>query len=280
MINSVRTKNDIAGKDLQMQFCTARTALRGETAATAHAEILPEVNHIQKLLANKLLNQIPDQSFARLLSHLEPVALRGGEILHKPGEDSKFIYFLEDATISHLHILASGNTVETALIGREGVVGLHAVFGSAQPTHWAEVTIGGGALKIKTEIIKAEFKNCAALQTVMLDYVSRSMEQIAQKAICHIHHLAEERLCSWLLMVQDRSSNALLPLTHDQIARYLGVHRPSITHVAMSLRKRNLINYVRGYIKIVDRPQLETLACECYALGKETPLLVASLQIQ
>ncbi len=286
MINSSRTKNDFIGKDLQMQFYHARTAfclraaLRSETAANAHEAVLPEVNHIQKLLSNRLLNRLPDHTFARLLVHLEPVVLRAGEILHKPAEDSRFVYFAEDAVISHLHILTSGNTVETALIGSEGVVGLHAVIGSAQPTHWAEVTIGGSALKIKTEIIRNEFKNCSLLQALLLDYASRHIEQVSQKAVCHIHHLAEERLCNWLLMLQERSANELLPLTHDQIARYLGVHRPSITHVAMSLRKRNLIEYVRGYVKIVDRPRLEKVACECYAPGKENQPVINCLQTQ
>ena len=287
MINTSRTKKDFGGSDLQMQFYNARTvlclrhALRGETAANAHEAILPEVHHVQRLLANKLLNSLPDHSFARLLVHLEPVVLRDGEILHKPGEDSRFVYFSEGAVISHLHILISGDTVETALIGSEGIVGLHAVIGSAQPPHWSEVTIGGSALKIKTEIVKSEFKKCAALQTLLLDYASRYIEQVSQKAVCHIHHLAEERLCQWLLMLQDRTASELLPLTHDQIARYMGVHRPSITHVAMSLRKRNLIEYVRGFVKIVNRPQLETLACECYALGKESQQPIAArLQIQ
>jgi hypothetical protein len=66
-------------------------------------------------------------------------------------------------------------------------------------------------------------------------------------------------------MVSDRSGRPVLRLTHEQIARTLGVYRPSVTCIALEMKKRELINYSRGGITIVDRIGIEKSACGCYA---------------
>ena len=56
-----------------------------------------------------------------------------------------------------------------------------------------------------------------------------------------------------------------LSLTHDTLARMLGVHRPTISHAAEALRDRGLIAYHRGRITITDRQGLLAASCEHYA---------------
>ena len=53
-------------------------------------------------------------------------------------------------------------------------------------------------------------------------------------------------------------------LTQEQIARSLGVHRPSLTHIAQNLRERKIIDYVRGKIFILNQADLEKAACSCF----------------
>ena len=99
----------------------------------------------------------------------------------------------------------------------------------------------------------------------MSHFLDIYIRQISQKAICNMYHSVKERLCTWLLMVQDRCGKTTLNLTHEQIARILGVYRPSITCIAQDLRGSKLINYSRGGIAIVDRRRIELAACNCYA---------------
>jgi Mn-dependent DtxR family transcriptional regulator len=47
------------------------------------------------------------------------------------------------------------------------------------------------------------------------------------------------------------------------VARVLGVHRPSVTCIAQSLRERHLIDYSRARLMITDRAGIERLACGC-----------------
>jgi Mn-dependent DtxR family transcriptional regulator len=90
------------------------------------------------------------------------------------------------------------------------------------------------------------------------------IRQISQRAICNMYHSVKERFCTWLLMLQDRSGKKTLKLTHEQIARTLGVYRPSVTCIALEMRADGLIDYSRGGITIKDRKGMEEAACPCY----------------
>jgi Mn-dependent DtxR family transcriptional regulator len=57
-------------------------------------------------------------------------------------------------------------------------------------------------------------------------------------------------------------------MTQELIADSLGVRRESVTEAAGGLQKAGLIHYSRGHIAVLDRPQLEAQACECYAVVK------------
>ncbi|HVF26999.1 MAG TPA: hypothetical protein VM943_02085, partial [Pyrinomonadaceae bacterium] len=88
---------------------------------------------LNRLLSNKLLAALPGEAFARLFPNVEPVSLVAGADIYKVGEEIRHVYFPENVVISHLYILEDGSSVEAALIGREGIVGLSAVFNAHPP---------------------------------------------------------------------------------------------------------------------------------------------------
>ncbi|MEA2907940.1 MAG: hypothetical protein QOJ15_21 [Bradyrhizobium sp.] len=83
-------------------------------------------------------------------------------------------------------------------------------------------------------------------------------------AACNALHLTEARLCRWLLQSADRAASNTLTLTQELLVEMLGVRRTSVTEVASKIQNSGAISYSRGVIKILDRPALELLACECY----------------
>jgi CRP-like cAMP-binding protein len=216
------------------------------------------------LLTNKLLTALPGEDFARLLPYLEPVSLSVGEDIYGFAEAIHDVYFPESAVISHLYILEDGSTAEAALIGREGLIGLSAIFCSPTPTHWTQAIIPGTALRMSAEVLRKEFTRGGAMQSLLLAYASARMAQLSQRAVCNGRHTVGERLCSWLLMLHDRIGDDQLPLTHEQIARHLGTRRAGITSAANALRDGQIVSYSRGQIRIIDRQGLEMAACECY----------------
>jgi CRP-like cAMP-binding protein len=81
---------------------------------------------------------------------------------------------------------------------------------------------------------------------------------------CNVLHPAEARFCRWLLQSADRAESNTVGLKQDFLAEMLGLQRSSISDVAGKIQALGVITYSRGRIKIVDRPALERLSCECY----------------
>ena len=73
----------------------------------------------------------------------------------------------------------------------------------------------------------------------------------------------------------DRLEGSRLTMTQEFISNMLGVRREGVTQSALKLQQLGVISYRRGLITVLDRPQLEALCCECYAVvKKETDLLL------
>ena len=225
--------------------------------------VVPNVIPFNGLLTNKLLVTLPGDDFARLLPQLEPISLVAGQELN-PNAGIDFVYFPENAVISHLYILEDGSSIGVAIVGNEGIVGLSAILQSRRPSYCRKVTIGGSALRVRAIVIKQEFIQGKALQPLLLAYVGVRLAQLAQWAVCNGRHKLEERLCTWLLMIHDRAGEIPLPLTHEEIAHHLGARRAGITSACNTLRDNGIIRYHRGQIGILDRTRLEAAACECY----------------
>jgi len=219
----------------------------------------------QTILTNQLLRSQSAEDSERLIPQLESIYLSSGEYLHQNGEFDGYIYFPETAVISHLQTLTDGKTVEVAMIGREGASGICETFGSNRPAHYAQVTISGNLVRLRTETFKQEFASSGSFQTHMLEYVNAYLIQISQRVVCESFHVIEERLASWLLMIQNRVKKNQWEITHEQISLILGVNRPTVTQAAKALRDKNLIDYSRGRLKIINRLELELSACECFS---------------
>jgi CRP-like cAMP-binding protein len=101
---------------------------------------------------------------------------------------------------------------------------------------------------------------------------------MAQTAVCNRHHTIDQQLCRWLLLSLDRLQGNQLVMTQELIANMLGVRREGVTEAAGKLQKLGVIEYRRGNIRVLDRPRLEELCCECYAVVKrETDRLLPYL---
>lgn len=219
-------------------------------------------------IENEILKSLPSNVLSELSPILEQVYLNTGEYLYQPEDVINYLYFPETAIVSDFQILEDGKTLEVAMIGREGIAGFSSIFSSHSSPNWLQVSIPGKALRIDSKLFRQEFAKFPALQNLLYDYVNLYIAQISQKVICNSHHSVEERLCCWLLMIADRCGRNSLPLTQEQIAGFLGVHRPSITLITQSLREKGIINYLRGKISILDKQKLEFTACDCYSTTK------------
>jgi CRP-like cAMP-binding protein len=89
------------------------------------------------------------------------------------------------------------------------------------------------------------------------------MAQVFQSVACNAAHSIEQRTAKWLISAIDRTSDARLPLTQEQLADILGVGRSYVSRVIQSLKARNIIQTHRGGLTVADPERLNTLACGC-----------------
>ena len=220
---------------------------------------------MKRLLSNQLLSALPGEDFERLLPLLEPVTLTASDSLQDAAE-ARYVFFPEDAVVSHLVVFEDGTTVETAMTGREGAVGLGALFRHSALTHWPRVTLPGSALRMRADSFRQEFSVLESFRRALLEHAGRHFAQVSQRAACINRHRIEMRLVTWLLMLHDRAGTDELQLTQEFIAQRIGARRAGISEVFGTLHERGLLGHSRGVVRMLDRPGLEAAACECYAV--------------
>ena len=220
-------------------------------------------------IKNLLLARLPRDVYARIEPHLKPVSLAHGEVLHRPGEEIRDLYFPTTCMISITIMMGEGRIVEAGAIGRREVVGINAFMGGRETTHTEFIVqIAGDALRIVAAPMKEEFDRNTEMRDVMLKYTQAMIAQISQNVGCNRIHGIDERCARWLLEVRERVEMDEFPLTHEFIAEMLGVRRAGVTESALRLKERGLIDYTRGHIQIIDVQGLEAASCECYVVLK------------
>ncbi|WP_163558609.1 Crp/Fnr family transcriptional regulator [Halomonas sp. NO4] len=217
---------------------------------------------------NQLLALLPENERARLLPHLERVALPLGKSLCESGGVMQHVYFPLDAIVSLLCVMENGASTEIAVVGNEGIVGVSLFMGGETTPSRAIVQSAGEAYRLKGQRLKDEFYRAGAMQRLLLRYTQALLTQMAQTAVCNRHHTVDQQLCRWLLLSLDRLPGDRLIMTQELIANMLGVRREGVTESAGKLQRAGLIAYHRGHITVLDRPGLEARVCECYAVVK------------
>jgi CRP-like cAMP-binding protein len=220
--------------------------------------------------ANRLLAALPAADYLRILPSLTVIPLKLKEILHKPGEPIREVYFPGGGFCSMLTVLEDGKMVEIATIGREGMIGVSAVFDGSPVTSAAMVQgATDTCYRMNVEPFRREAERRGAFHELMAHYAQALFGFVAQSTACNAIHSVEQRLARWLLMAHDRMETDEFPLTQEFVAIMLGASRPTVTVVAGTLQKAGLIRYRHGRVTIADRESLEAASCECYRVATD-----------
>jgi CRP-like cAMP-binding protein len=226
---------------------------------------------------NHILDALPALERERLFPHLELVKMSLGMVLYESGTALRHIYFPTDSIVSLLYVMRDGASAEIAVVGNEGAIGVSLFMGGETTPSRAIVQSAGHAYRLSRRRLKAEFNRHGEMLHILLRYTQSLLTQMAQTAVCNRHHSVDQQLCRWLLLSLDRLNTNRLDMTQELIANMLGVRREGVTEAAGKLQAKGAIRYARGKITVLDRPQIERLACECYGVVKrETDRLLPS----
>lgn len=217
---------------------------------------------------NRLLKSLPADVIAAVRPHLKLVELKLGDIVADTGSVVQRVYFPQSGIISLVVELSVGEMIETAMVGRDGVVNAASAMDGKVSFNKAIVQMAGSAFAIEVDRIRAITDKYKVFRSVLIRHEQVVFAQSQQSAACNASHSVEARMCRWLLRMRDLGGSDDLTLTQDFIAQMLGVRRPSVSIVANTLQKAGFITYRRGNIRILDVPGLKNGSCECYETVK------------
>jgi CRP-like cAMP-binding protein len=218
------------------------------------------VSHSQ----NRLLASLPRAVFGTIKPHLKFVELSDGDVLVETGRPIRRVYFPHSGIIFLVVELSSGDMIETAIVGRDGVIGAASALDGRISLNRSIVQLGGVVSVIGVERLRALTEANKLIRSIIIRHEQVIFAQAQQSAACNASHTAEARMCRRLLRMRDLAGKRF-QVTQKFLGQMMGVQRSTVSLAANTLRQAGLIRYRRGNIEILDVEGLREASCECYA---------------
>jgi CRP-like cAMP-binding protein len=215
--------------------------------------------------SNLMINQLRIEKYKNLEDHFQLICLEPDQLIFRPHQFIHFVFFPVSAVISMQIDLSDGSSAEIVLIGKEGMVG-SGVMGGNQNFSRAKVKLAGFAYKLPIEIFQSELAQDREFLKIWMATTRQMILQIAMPTVCSSKHSNEQQIIRWIMNTLDKTQGQVLQITHQEMADILGIRRESVTLAVGKLSHDGLIEASRGQITVLDRPQLQSRACECYLM--------------
>ena len=219
-------------------------------------------------MTNLLLSLLTPSDAKLLAPHLKPAKFEQHRVLFEADEQIHHVYFPTSAVVSLVITLSTGEIIEAAMVGTDGVVGASAALDGRISLSRGIIQLSGDIVVCDIDALKSAALESPKLLSLLIRHEQTVYAQAQQSAACFATHQVEARLCRWLLRARDLSGSDSLPFTQEYLGEMLGVRRTSVTEVAQSLQEAGLIKYARGKIQVLDAEALQESACECYSSVK------------
>jgi CRP-like cAMP-binding protein len=213
--------------------------------------------------SNGVLAALPADVQQRLIARAARVPLERCAVLIEAGAPQPHVYLPCSGLLSLQTRTQDGNSIEVAMVGREGIAALPAI-GGTTAAYTTVVTVSGEALCLRADALQAECEHNVPLQRRLLHQWHAMIGEIANGSACHRFHSARQRLARWLLMASDRIQSSGIELTQAQLSEILGLHRTVVTAANVALQDAGAVASRYGRVRVADRVRLQQAACECY----------------
>jgi CRP-like cAMP-binding protein len=218
---------------------------------------------------NVLLGALPEAEFERLAGDLEQISLPRSSDLEVPNREIQHVYFPTSGIASIVALGENGETVDTTMVGREGMTGLAVFLGTGQMPIRTMVQLQLHGFRLTSDLLRAELERRGTLVALLHRYTQVVMVSMAQLILCNRVHRLDQRAARWLLQVDERVEEAPFEVTQEFLAEMIGTQRPSVSLAVRQFKDEGLISYSRGQISVLDREGLLRRSCSCITIMHE-----------
>src|SRR4051812_24781602 len=154
---------------------------------------------------NRLLAGLPRGDSDVLIQAGQVIELPQGTILGEPGQEVSDVYFPLAGMVSLVVVMRNGKALETATVGREGVISAMAGLGAHIPHVRSVVQVEHSSFRIPAVAFRRIVKMKPKVAHLCIDYNEELLAQARIIAACNSLHQVEARFCRWLLQTSDRT---------------------------------------------------------------------------
>ncbi|KAK0361229.1 hypothetical protein LTR94_024166, partial [Friedmanniomyces endolithicus] len=195
---------------------------------------------------NHLIQGMDSADRAALMAIATPVEFNQGHVFSEPDDLIEHLHFITQGIASSVAVLEDGRTVETVMVGKEGVLGVIASVVPHQARTRTVAQSAGTALRVDAAKFRQLALQTPGVREAVADFAARLQGELEQSTACNALHRAEQRFAKWLLRCHDRVEGDTLSLTQEYLASMLGSQRTTVNEAAQSLQKSGAIAYSRG----------------------------------
>lgn len=211
---------------------------------------------------NNILDALP--SLVRKTVQKSLISVPAGTVLFTQGERVTHAFFPTTAVCSLVVELASGDKAETGTVGADGFVGVPLVLGMPVSHSSSVIQQSGDGYRLAARSVLDLCKHHESFRKALFGYTGYCLHLASRSVACNSFHSIVQRLARWLLFAHDRAAQNDFHLTHEVLSAMLAATRPRVSQAAGRLKADGIIDYRRGKVRILDRPRLESVSCECY----------------
>jgi CRP-like cAMP-binding protein len=118
-------------------------------------------------IGNRLLDLLSRAEYQHLAHAVEVVSLVQGQALYRQNGPLSHVYFPKSGMLSVIIVMDSGNVVETATIGREGMLGIMALLGLEVSMVTATSQVPGESVRIPVTALLQAMKPGGSLERLL-----------------------------------------------------------------------------------------------------------------
>jgi CRP-like cAMP-binding protein len=217
---------------------------------------------------NRILSRASPVDLEDLRPQLRVLELKQGTVIAESRSRVSQVYFPHEGILSCVVELENGWSIESGMIGKDGVFGAAQALDDKLSLHKVVVQVPGIASVVSAGHVKAVAQSSPDFLSLLIKYEQFFLGQVQQTTACNAIHTVEQRMCKWLMRMYDLVGTEL-PLTQEFMAQMMGVQRTSVNGVAKQMQLDGLISYHRGKVSILDLDLVQRRACECHHTIRE-----------